>query len=67
MKKSDDKKLTGSVLRKLESDLRKLEKSNDYLEKEKEKLMIQKDKIRKKIAKEKEILKLKDKIKNIRN
>lgn len=65
-KESVKKELSSSVLKGLENSLLKLEKSEKYLDKEKAKLVVQKEKIRKRIKKEKEILSLKNRIKNIK-
>lgn len=65
-KKSVKEKLSSPVLKKLENVLLKLEKSEKYLDKEKAKLIAQKEKIRKRIKKEKSILYLKNRIKNIK-
>jgi len=64
--KKEKEKLTSPHLKVLEKDLLKVEKAVAYLEKEKGKLVEEKRFIRAKIRKEKEILRLKRKIKGLK-
>jgi len=64
--KTEKEKLTSPRLKVLEKDLLKVEKAVAYLEKEKGKLVEEKRFIRAKIRKEKEILRLKWKIKGLK-
>ena len=61
-KKPKEKELSNSHLKNLQKELIKIQKAEDYLDEERRKLIKDKEKIRNKIRKDKEILKLKERI-----
>lgn len=65
--KTSEKPLSSQHLKKLQRELNKIEKAEDYLEKERKKLIDDKQKVRLKIKKEKQVLELKNKIKNLKS
>jgi hypothetical protein len=65
-KMSKKKELSSPHLKSLMVDLAKIHKSKKYLDSEKKKLLKDEEKVRNKINKEKEILRLKNKIERIK-
>jgi len=63
----EKKELTSPRLKSLEKDFEKVKKAKVYLEGERAKLIKEKEKIKKKITKEKEVLRLKKRISYLRN
>ena len=66
MKKNLKKQVFSTHLRALEKGLKRIQRAEDYLDREKDKLIADKEKIRIRIRKEKEVLRLKNKIKKVK-
>ena len=64
--KKDKEKLSNAHIANWQKELKKIERGEKYLDSEKRKLIDQKEKIRIKIKKEKEILRLENRIRTIR-